>query len=98
MNTVALMGTTSMTPTHLLPDGVYINLSEENYFRQKRLGSSDNAKQWKSPADWWWGSDYNPRKKAKKWTCGNDRDFGKAFHALLLEGEDAFNERVKVGR
>jgi hypothetical protein len=96
MNVPALMGTSSLTPTRLLPDGVYIGLSEENYFAQKRLGSSDKARLWKAPADWWWGSSFNPKKTEQPWKCGNDRDFGHAFHKLLLEGEEAYRERVVI--
>lgn len=81
---------------NLLPDGVYIDLSETAYFAQKRNGSSDLKTQWKDPANWWWSSPFNPKRKARKWLFGNDRDYGRAFHYLLLEGEDAYAEKVRI--
>lgn len=80
----------------LLPDGVYVGLSETAYFAQRRLGSTDLKTLSKTPADWWWGSDYNPHKKAKKWTFQNDRDYGHAFHWLLLEGEEVYRAKTRV--
>lgn len=81
---------------NLLPDGVYIGLSEERYFGQGRLGSTDLAKLFKAPANWWYGSIYNPNRKDRKWVFGNDRDFGHGFHYLLLEGEEVYREKTRV--
>lgn len=81
---------------NLLPDGVYLALSETAYFAQKRLGSSDLGTLFKTPADWWWKSDHNPNKKDRKWTFGNDRDYGHGFHYLLLEGEHTYLEKCEV--
>ena len=73
---------------NLLPDGVYVGLSEEAYFAQKRLGSTDLKELYKTPVNWWYASGYNPNKKPKPWKYQNDRDFGHGFHYLLLEGEE----------
>lgn len=81
---------------NLLPDGVHVGLSETAYFSQGRLGSSDLVKLWKEPANWWWGSHFNPDREERKWTFGNDRDFGHGFHYLLLEGEDVYAEKVAI--
>jgi hypothetical protein len=75
----------------LLPDGVYIGLSETAYFAQDRLGSSDlKTLGGPTPADWWWKSRHNPNRKEPPWKVGNDRDYGRAFHYLLLEGEEVY--------
>lgn len=80
-----------------LPDGVYLDLSEPRYFNQGRLGSTDLATLFKTPADFWWKSQvYNPNFKQRKWTFGNDRDYGHAFHYLLLEGEETYLRKTKV--
>lgn len=80
----------------LLPDGVYIDLSEEAYFAQGRLGSTDMVTLFKTPADYWWKSEFNPNKKPRKWQFGNDRDYGHGFHYLLLEGEEVYREKCRV--
>ena len=80
----------------LLPDGVYVSLPEAIYFAQMRLGSSDLGKLWKTPADWWWSSPYNPNIEPRKWVFGNDRDYGHGFHYLLLEGEEAYRAKCIV--
>jgi hypothetical protein len=83
------------TATGLLPDGVYIGLSEDRYFRQRRLGGTCGSKLFRAPADWWWSSsEWNERFEPRKWTLANDRDFGHAFHALLLEGEDVYRAKT----
>lgn len=80
----------------LLPDGVYIDLSETAYFHQRRLGSSDLVRLFKTPSDWWWGSEFNPNIQPKKWVYGNDRDYGHGFHYLLLEGEEVYRAKTRV--
>lgn len=80
----------------MLKDGVYLGLSETAYFAQGRLGSSDLVKLFKTPADWWWSSSFNPNRKDRKWTFGNDRDYGHGFHYLLLEGERVYAERCAI--
>lgn len=75
-----------------IPDGVYIGLPEEVYFRQRALGSSDLAYLWQDDlADgWWWRSNYCPfyRRTPSKAT-----DFGSALHCLALEGRSAYEAR-----
>jgi hypothetical protein len=36
-------------------------------FAQKRLGSTDLAKLFKAPANWWYSSNYNPNIEPRKW-------------------------------
>lgn len=80
----------------LLADGVYIGMPEEVYFAQRRLGSTDLKDLFKTPVNWWRRSAFNPHFKGKKWVYGNDRDYGRAFHYLLLEGEAEYKARCEV--
>lgn len=79
----------------LLPDGVYLHLEEETYFAQDRLGSTDLTKLHTRGAGWWWASPYNPDYKPPP-EDATSRIFGKALHALVLEGEDAYRERFAI--
>ena len=78
-----------------LPDGVYIGLSEDRYFEQDAIGSSDLAYLWDDDtADgWWWRSRHNPY-----WTrkASEPQDFGSALHAMVLEGRAAFEARYHI--
>jgi hypothetical protein len=78
---------TDMTP------GIYFNLSDDDYFGGTALGSTDLKTLCREPANWWYGSHLNPSKvdKAKP-----HFDFGKALHALVLEGEEAFDKLVAI--
>lgn len=97
MNDVALRSTSALTTGRImLPDGVYIDLSETAYFGQDRLGSTDLVRLFRTPADWWWGSRFNPNLKPRKWVFGNDRDYGHGFHYLLLEGEEVYRAKCQV--
>lgn len=84
-----------------LEPGVYIGLPEEIYFLQRALGTTDLARLWLYREGWWWQSANNPHKVLITWD-GKAKDttkaklFGSAAHALLLEGEEAFNERFAV--
>lgn len=80
--------------TIYLPDGVHIGLHEDHYFSQPRLGSTDLVRLHRSPADWWYSSPHNPDRDEGEGS--EERDFGKALHALLLEGEDAFAESIAI--
>jgi hypothetical protein len=80
----------------ILPDGVYLGLSEEAYFAQDRLGSTDLKDLANTPADWYYKSKFNLDKKVKPWKYGNERDFGHGLHALLLEGEKAYAAKCIV--
>lgn len=77
-----------------LPDGVYLNLEEADYFAQPdRLGSTDLVTLYQRREGWWWQSRHNPDHKPR------DRDgltFGSALHAILLEGVAAYEARYCV--
>lgn len=92
------LSATALSPVQdeLLPDGVYLSLPERIYFKQRRLGSTDLSKLFKEPVNWHAGSEYNPHRKPRKWIAGNDRDYGHGFHALLLEGDDAYQAKTRV--
>lgn len=77
----------------LLP-GVYINLPESIYFAVDALGSSDLKTLLRNTADWWYGSRHNPdREEADD---SKSRILGRALHALMLEGEQAYAGRISV--
>lgn len=78
------------------PDGVYLGLSEDAYFHEERLGSTDLGVLHSAPANWYYRSRYNKDRAEKKWVYGNERDFGHGLHALLLEGEKAFQAKCVV--
>lgn len=67
-------------------DGIYFGLSEEEYFTEKRIGSTLLRNLMESPAKFWFESYLNPIKKEKSNKCLQE---GKIFHKLLLEGEKA---------
>lgn len=77
-----------------LPDGVYLDLKDETYFAQDRLGSTDLTVLHKDPASWWYGSRHNPNRHQKK--VSDEMIFGSALHALTLEGEAAYEARVRI--
>lgn len=79
-----------------LPDGVFLGLEEKIYFGQKgRLGSTDLAKLHTRGVGWWWSSEYNPDFVPEA-EDAKSRTFGKALHALILEGEEALNSRFSL--
>jgi hypothetical protein len=78
-----------------LADGVYIGLREDRYFEQDRLGSTDLVTLARAPADWW----YSQKKLNPDWQeqeNTTERDFGRALHVLVLEGEAAYGQAVEV--
>lgn len=79
----------------LLPDGVYIGLPDDVYFKQGALGSSDLRYLWddKTADGWWWRSPNNPFYQRQK---RNALEFGSALHCLALEGEGAYASRYYV--
>jgi len=77
-----------------LQDGVYIGLSDETYFAQDRLGSTDLVRLHRDPSSWWYGSRHNPDRAERERTV--ELDFGSALHALVLEGDEAYAKRVRV--
>ena len=70
-----------------LPDGVYLDLPEDQYHADSALGSTDIRTLRKGANLFWWKSDMNPKRPVQ-----NDdtpgKVVGRALHALLLEGED----------
>lgn len=77
-----------------LAPGLYLNLPEEIYFGQNALGSSDLKTLLRAPADWWYGSRHNPdREEADD---SKARILGRALHALMLEGTQAYEGRISV--
>lgn len=78
----------------VLPDGIYVGLSDEAYFGQDRLGSTDLVKLHKDPASWWYQSRHNRDFARPEPT--EELEFGSALHVLVLEGDDAFAERCVV--
>lgn len=77
-----------------LPDGVYLDLSDDRYFAQDRLGSTDLVVLHRDPASWWYGSRHNPHRAERERTA--ELDFGSALHALVLEGEFAYERKVRI--
>lgn len=77
----------------MLADGVYLGLDEARYFAEKRLGSTDMSRLYLAREGWWWKSIYNPDKVEE---AEEAKNFGKALHALVLEGEGAYAERFAL--
>lgn len=78
-----------------LPDGVYFNLPAEDYHRDPALGSGDISLLLKHPGDYWWASWMNPQQPPAEPTA--PQQWGSAFHALIVEGEEAFDARYYRG-
>jgi hypothetical protein len=72
----------------LFDDGVYFDLCDEAYHADPALGSSDMKKLATSPADYWWGSEFNRFRDPDKETPA--RIIGRAVHRYVLEGRSAF--------
>ncbi|MDR7232786.1 hypothetical protein J2X45_003896 [Caulobacter sp. BE264] len=77
-----------------LPDGVYIGLSDEKYFAQDRLGSTDLVVLHRDPASWYYGSRHNPDRPIR--TPSPEMQFGSALHALVLEGEAVYQDKAVI--
>ncbi|MCA0358701.1 MAG: PD-(D/E)XK nuclease-like domain-containing protein [Proteobacteria bacterium] len=80
--------------TIALPDGVYIDLSDEVYFAQDRLGSTDLSVLHRDPASWWYGSRHNPDRPVR--VPSVEMQFGSALHALVLEGEAVYQDKAVI--
>lgn len=72
-----------------LPDGVYLDLPAEEYFRQG-LGSTDLMSLWFRKEGWWWQSPFNPRRRRD---TTKEQLYGSAAHAVVLEGVEAYESR-----
>jgi hypothetical protein len=79
--------------SELLPDGVYIDLAPEEYFKQGR-GSTDLMKLFEEGEGWWWQSEHNPMLPKRKTTPA--MTYGSALHAIMLEGVGAYDDRFRV--
>lgn len=73
----------------LFPLGLHFGLPFDRYLEDPGLGSGDVRLLAKNPSSWWWNSRHNPdrpRQTEKKHFL-----IGRAFHKLVLEGQDAFD-------
>lgn len=73
--------------------GIYFGLDEAEYHEDRSLSASGVKDIHVTPLTFWMKSGFNPNK-------GDDstepKERGKAFHARLLEGHDAFEQRYAV--
>ncbi len=74
--------------------GLYIDLDEFDYFQADALGSSDLKKLLRAAPDWWYSSRHNVFYEEKDDT--EARILGRALHALILEGSQAFEGRFAI--
>lgn len=72
------------------PDGVYLDMSFDDYLGQRRLSSSDLTHIMESPSAWWAQSWANPDKEEREET--DAMKLGQAYHCARLE-PDVFEER-----
>jgi PDDEXK-like domain of unknown function (DUF3799) len=73
------------------PDGVYFGLSEEAYFADDALGSTDLKRLLLSGAEYWFYSLHNPHRPEDDETRA--RRNGHAVHTCILFGREAFDEQ-----
>lgn len=78
-----------------IQEGVHLNLPDSLYFEAPALGSSDFHILSTDPASWWYASPHNPERKDKR-RKSRALAFGSALHALVLEGEHAYQRRFVV--
>ena len=79
------------------PDGVYINLPEKVYFKQRRLGSTSfQTLAGSTPADFYYETPWLNPDHEETDRSGDARDEGTALHVLTLEGEAAFENKIAV--
>ena len=76
-----------------IPDGVFLDLDQEEYFAQEALGSSDLIRLHRARHGWWWASRYNPDFVDRP---TREKTYGSAMHALILEGIQAYEERFAI--
>lgn len=77
----------------LLPDGLYLHLEEDEYFAQGRLGSTDLSKLFLQREGWWWQSHLNRDRVDED---PEAKDFGKALHKIVLEGDEAYERAFTI--
>jgi hypothetical protein len=85
-----------VTPSLSLPpvEGVYLNMPDEVYHGAPALGSSDFSTLAKDPASWWYQSAHNPEREHGRSAAHFLR--GRALHALVLQGEAAYDAAFSV--
>ena len=77
-----------------IADGVYFNLDADDYHRDPALGSGDVGLLLKHPGDYWWASWMNPKRRRVE---TDYQAWGRAFHVLIVEGEETFDARYFRG-
>lgn len=82
-----------LTKGKQMKDGVYFGLDEGIYHSLDRLSASGMKDILESPTKFWFNSVFNPLREEKKTDA---MDAGTMFHAYVLEGEKAFNEKYVV--
>lgn len=81
--------------------GVYLDMTDEEYFAQRALGSTDMKSLYLDAESWWWElhpdspfkteeTEEDRRKKA------DARRYGHAVHACVLEGVETYESRFAV--
>jgi len=70
-------------------DGLYLGMPEDDYHAIARLSASGIKTLIGNPYKFWKESAFNPRRKAKEDTPA--KKLGRAYHKLLLEGDEAFD-------
>lgn len=83
-----------VTVPAVLADGLYFNLPESTYHADPALGSGSIRALAKCPIYYWAESDMNPFRTERTETPA--LLFGRALHALVLEGVDEFKRRFTV--
>jgi hypothetical protein len=78
-----------------IQEGVHLNLPDRIYFEVHALGSSDFHVLDRDPPSWWYASPFNPERKEQR-RRSRALAFGSALHALILEGERAYEKRFVV--
>lgn len=73
-------------PATILPDGVYIGLSFDDYLADPALGSTDAKNLLISPLKFWVNSSLNPNRPPNKETAA--KNFGTLVHEVILENPD----------
>lgn len=81
--------------------GIYLDMTDEEYFAQRALGSTDMKALFLDAESWWWemhpDSPLRPEETPDDLKRRNDaRRVGQATHACLLEGLSAYESRFAV--
>jgi hypothetical protein len=76
-----------------IPDGIYIDLPEEDYHNATALGSSDIRKLAVNPEDFWFESKMNPLWEPDEQDEKEALVVGAATHVMVLYGRSEFERR-----